>query len=135
MRWKNVSCINGYKMSNYLSIFRLHIASKSNRCFENVGQFRYLGTTITNRKLIQEEIKRRLNSGNVRYHSVQTILSSRLLSKNIKIRIYIPRLYCTTNSVSLLSHFMFCVCLFPVCVSYTEALNLNFELILMNIEV
>jgi hypothetical protein len=38
--------------------------------------------------LIQEEIKRRLNSGNVCYHSVQNLLSSRLLSKNVKVRIY-----------------------------------------------
>jgi hypothetical protein len=34
------------------------------------------------------EIKRRLNYGNVCYHSVQSLLSSRLLSKNLKIRIY-----------------------------------------------
>jgi hypothetical protein len=47
-----------------------------------------LGTTITNQNLIQEEIKRRLNSGNACYHSVQNLLSSRLLSGNIKIRIY-----------------------------------------------
>jgi hypothetical protein len=59
----------------------------ANRCFGNVEQFRYLGTTITNQNLIQEEIKRRLNSGNVCYHSVQNLLSSRLLSKNVKIRI------------------------------------------------
>jgi hypothetical protein len=39
--------------------------------------------------LIQEEIKRRMNSGNACYHSVQKLLSSRLLSKNLKIRIYI----------------------------------------------
>jgi hypothetical protein len=38
--------------------------------------------------LIQEEIKRRLNSGNVCYHSVQSLLSSHLLSKNLKIRIH-----------------------------------------------
>jgi hypothetical protein len=38
--------------------------------------------------LIQEEIKSRLNSGNACYHSVQDLLSSRLLSKNLKIRIY-----------------------------------------------
>jgi hypothetical protein len=38
--------------------------------------------------LIQEEIKRRLNSGNACYHSVHNLLSSRLLSKNLKIRIY-----------------------------------------------
>jgi hypothetical protein len=38
--------------------------------------------------LIQEEIKRRLNSGNACYHSVQNLLSSCLLSKNVKVRIY-----------------------------------------------
>jgi hypothetical protein len=38
--------------------------------------------------LFQEEIKRRLNSGNACYHSVQNSLSSRSLSRNIKIRIY-----------------------------------------------
>jgi hypothetical protein len=53
-----------------------------------VSQFKYLGTTVTNQNLIQEEIKRRLNSGNDCYHSVQSLLSSRLLSKNLKIRIY-----------------------------------------------
>jgi hypothetical protein len=56
------------------------------RFFENVAQFRYFGTTITNQNLIQVEIKRRLNSDNACYHSVQNFLSSCLLSKNIKIR-------------------------------------------------
>jgi hypothetical protein len=65
-----------------------HDIKVGNRCSENVAQFRYLGTTVTNRNLIQEEIKRRLNLGNVCYHSVQNLLSSRLLSKSIKIRIY-----------------------------------------------
>jgi hypothetical protein len=46
------------------------------------------GTTVTNQNSIQEEIKRRLNSGNVCYHSVKQLLSSCLLSKNVKIRIY-----------------------------------------------
>jgi hypothetical protein len=73
--------ICSYNLSN-------HDIKIDNRCFENVEQYRYLGMTITNRNLIQEEIKRRLNSGNACYHSVQNILFSRLLSRNIKTRIY-----------------------------------------------
>jgi hypothetical protein len=59
-----------------------------NRSFENVSQFMYLGTAVTNQNFIQEEIKRRLNSGNACYHPVQNLLSSRLLSKNVKVRIH-----------------------------------------------
>jgi hypothetical protein len=43
---------------------------------------------MINQNPIQEEIKRRLNSGNACCHSVKNILSSRLLSKNVKITMY-----------------------------------------------
>jgi hypothetical protein len=60
---------------------------RGNRSFENVSQFMYFGTTVTNKNLIEEEIKRRLNSGDACYHSVQKLVSSRRLSKNVKVTI------------------------------------------------
>jgi hypothetical protein len=47
----------------------------ANRAFENVSLFKYLGTIVTYQNLIQEEIKRRLNSGIAYYHSIQNLLS------------------------------------------------------------
>jgi hypothetical protein len=45
-----------------------HDIKIADSCFENVAQFTYLGTTITNQDLIQETIKCRLNSDIVCYH-------------------------------------------------------------------
>jgi len=59
-----------------------------NSTFERVEEFKYLGTTLTNQNSIPEEITSRLRSGNACYHSVQNLLFSRLLSKNLKIKIY-----------------------------------------------
>jgi len=53
-----------------------------------VENFKYFGTTLTNQNSIQEEIKSRLKSENACCHSVQNILSSSLLSKNLKIKLY-----------------------------------------------
>jgi hypothetical protein len=58
------------------------------RCIYSSEQFRYLGTTLTNRNSIQEEIKSSSKSGNACYHSVQDLLSSSLPSKNTKTKIY-----------------------------------------------
>jgi len=52
-----------------------------------VEEFKYLGTTVTYQNSIPEEIKSRLKSGNACYHSVQNLLSSRLLFKILKIKI------------------------------------------------
>jgi hypothetical protein len=53
-----------------------------------VEEFRYQGATLTNQNSFQEEIKSRMNLGSTCYHLVQHILSSSLLSKNLKIKIY-----------------------------------------------
>jgi len=67
---------------------RIHSVRTDNSTFERVDAFKYLRTTSTNQNSIAKEIRGRLRSGNACYHSVQNLLSSRLLSKNLKIYIY-----------------------------------------------
>jgi ribosomal protein S2 len=51
-------------LSRHQNAGQTHNMKIGNRCFENVVQLRYLGTTITDQNMIQEEIKRSLNLGN-----------------------------------------------------------------------
>ena len=67
---------------------RGHSVKIDNSSIERLEEFKYLVTTLTDQNSIQEEIKSRLKSGNACYYSVQNLLSSRLLSKNLKIKIY-----------------------------------------------
>ena len=62
---------------------------KTDNCsFERVEEFKYLVTISTNQNYVPEEIKSKLKSGNAYYLSVQNLLSSNLLSKNLKIEVY-----------------------------------------------
>jgi hypothetical protein len=65
-----------------------HSMKTANMSFEDVAKFKYLGTTLTNQNCMNEEIKNRLNSRNVCCHSVQSRLSSYLLFRNVKVKIY-----------------------------------------------
>jgi hypothetical protein len=53
-----------------------------------VAKFKHFRTTLKNQNDIHDELKNRLNTGNACYYSVQNLLSSRLISKNLKIKIY-----------------------------------------------
>ena len=75
-------------MSRDRNAGRGHSVKIDNTSIERLEEFKYLGTTITDQNSIQEEIKCRLKLGNACYHSVQNLSSSRLLPKNLKIKIY-----------------------------------------------
>jgi len=76
-------------MSRDQNAGRTHSMKTDNSSFERVDEFKYLGTTLTNQNSIQEVINSRLKPGNACCHSVQNLLSSSLLSINLKIKIYI----------------------------------------------
>ena len=59
-----------------------------NNSYEKMKTFKNLGSLSTNRNSIQEEIKCRPKAGNSCYYSVQWLLPSRFLFKNLKIKIY-----------------------------------------------
>jgi hypothetical protein len=75
-------------MSRSQKMGQKHSIKIANRSFKDVAQFKYLGTTLTDQKYMHKAVKKRLNSGNACYHLVQSLLSSRLLSRNLKVKIY-----------------------------------------------
>jgi sorting nexin-29 len=75
-------------MSRHQTAWQSNYSRLANKCFEKVAKFKYLGATLMDQNCIHEEIRSRQNLGNACYHAVQNILSSRLLSTNVRIKIY-----------------------------------------------
>ena len=69
---------------------KYHNVKIDNKFLVSMEQFKYLGTKLTNRSCIHEEINVKLKSGDTCYLSVQNVLTSSLLSKNINIKILRP---------------------------------------------
>lgn len=59
-----------------------------NHTIEEVSEFKYLGSTITNNNETSEEIKTRIAAGNKSFYVLKNIFQSRNTSRNIKKRIY-----------------------------------------------
>jgi hypothetical protein len=76
-KYMEIGCNQGIIANEHITI--------SSNSYEKVKTFKYLGSLLTNQNSIQDEIKCRLKAGNSCYYSVHTILSSRLLFKNLKI--------------------------------------------------
>jgi hypothetical protein len=70
-------------MSHHPNPGQNHNIRVANDAFENVAKFKYMGTALTNQNDVHDEMKSRLNSGNACCYSVQDLLSSRLISKNL----------------------------------------------------
>jgi hypothetical protein len=71
-------------VSHHQNVGQNHKILIAHKLFENVAKFKYLGTTVTNKNCIYEEIKSRRYSC---YDSVQSLLSS-LHSKYLKVKVY-----------------------------------------------
>jgi hypothetical protein len=94
-------------MSRSQNIGQKYSIKMGNRSFQDM-KFKCLGTTLTEQNCMHEQIKSFVNSGYACYHSVQSLLSSRLLSRNLKV---------TTHKTTVL----------PVVLYGCETLSLTFR--------
>jgi hypothetical protein len=80
----NVEKIKYLLLSRHQNVGQNRDIKIANRAFKNVSQFKYFGTTVTNQNLIHEEFKKRFNSGNACYHSVQNLFFFSSAVKKLK---------------------------------------------------
>ena len=71
-------------MSRDQNAGRSHSMKIDNSSIERAEEFKYLGTTLTDKNSIQEEIKSRLKVGNACYYSVQILLSIQFAIQKVK---------------------------------------------------
>jgi hypothetical protein len=74
-------------MSHYEKAEKEHRIKIVDRSFEDAARFKYLGTTLTDQIVCTTRL-RADNSRNACYHSVQSLLSSWLLSRTVKVKIH-----------------------------------------------
>jgi hypothetical protein len=75
-------------MPHYQKAGQNHSINMANRSYGDVARFRYFRTKLTDQNCVHEGIKSILNSRNACYHSVQSLLSSQLLPRNVNIKTY-----------------------------------------------
>ena len=77
---KYLKCGNHNTNTSNLRINDIQIAQ--------VNKFKYLGTTLNGNNSIEDEIKERIANGNRAYYANQSLIKSKFISKEAKIRIY-----------------------------------------------
>jgi hypothetical protein len=75
-------------MSVQCNVRHSHNQTTNNELFKNEENFINSGNTLANQNCMKEEIKRRLNSGDVSYHWDQNFWSSREISNKRRIKIH-----------------------------------------------
>jgi hypothetical protein len=67
---------------------------------EQVKSFKYLGTTVNTDNSIEEEIKERIAAGNRAFHVHKKLFTSKLISQNVKLQLYITLIHLTVTYAS-----------------------------------
>jgi hypothetical protein len=77
---------NKYMLMSRKKAGQKQIIKIENRSFQDVAKVQIFWNNTKSENLLREEIKSRVSPRNACYHSVQSLLSSRLLSWNLKVK-------------------------------------------------